>query len=426
MNDPSPANSSRAAWRLGLLFGAMYFVQGICEPTEGLIMQPVRSLMKNWGHTVEEMGRFAFFLGLPWSIKPLYGLLTDFVPIRGSRRRSYLLITCLATTVPLLGLYLFPPGRGDANWMLAALLLPTIAVAFSDVVIDALMVETGQPLGLTGRLQSIQWAAIYGATILTGYVGGQLSEHGYQTAGFLICGGVALLSLAIVLFFVREPQGTQAHGTPQEAVLLMHATVKSPALWVAGAFLFLWNFNPFTSAVLYMYMTETLRMSETAYGWTLSLQAMASVVASVAYGFYCRRIPFRLLVHLSIIAGILNTLAYWALADERSARLVSLGVGFFYMTGTLVQLDLAARICLPATAGTTFALLMSLTNLAYGSGVWVGSRFYEDWSKRWGEHVAFDVLVAVGAGFTACCWLIVPFLPREPHAPSSEGARSGN
>ena len=413
MDEPRPPNSNPDALRLALLFGAMYFVQGICEPTEGLIMQPVRSLMKSWGHTVEEMGRFAFLLGLPWSIKPLYGLLTDFVPIRGSRRRSYLILTCIATSVPLLYLYAFPPQKGDSWLLLAVLMLPTVNVAFSDVVIDALMVETGQPRGLTGRLQSVQWAAIYGAPILTGYVGGLLSEYGYQTVGFLICGGVALLSLAVVLFFVREPEATQADGGLRKAVGLMWTTMQSSGLWVAGAFLFLWNFNPFSSAVLYMHMTEVLGMSEEFYGWTLSLQAMAAVVASVAYGLYCRRIPFRVLVHLSIVAGILNTLAYWALAGERSAQLVSLGVGFFYMTGTLVQLDLAARICLPATAGTTFALLMSLTNFSYGLGAWLGSSFYKDWSERWGTDMAFDVLVAVGAAFTAACWLVVPFLPRQ-------------
>ena len=34
-----------------LLFGMLYFVQGIVEPTEGLIAQPVRSLLKSWDHT---------------------------------------------------------------------------------------------------------------------------------------------------------------------------------------------------------------------------------------------------------------------------------------------------------------------------------------------------------------------------------------
>ena len=62
------------------------------------------------------------------------------------------------------------------------LFVPTIGVAFSDVVIDALMVEEGQPRGLTGRLQSVQWAAIYAATILTGVLGGYLSQYRAATS----------------------------------------------------------------------------------------------------------------------------------------------------------------------------------------------------------------------------------------------------
>jgi MFS family permease len=47
---------------LGLLFGAMYFLQGIGEPTEGLIAQPVRSLLKSWGHDAAEIAGTVFAL----------------------------------------------------------------------------------------------------------------------------------------------------------------------------------------------------------------------------------------------------------------------------------------------------------------------------------------------------------------------------
>ena len=40
--------------------------------------------------------------------------------------------------------------------------------------------------------------------------------------------------------------------------------------------------------------------------------------------------------------GVLSTLAYWGLRDEQSAIVISVLVGFTYMTATLIQLDLAA------------------------------------------------------------------------------------
>src|SRR5947209_13688186 len=90
-----PGGSDRGAageaWRLGLLFGALYFLQGIGEPTDGLMAQPVRSLLKAWGLGAREITAFSALLALPWMFKPLYGLLSDFVPLFGTRRKGYLI-----------------------------------------------------------------------------------------------------------------------------------------------------------------------------------------------------------------------------------------------------------------------------------------------------------------------------------------------
>jgi BT1 family len=94
---PPPADASgehgTSMIGLGTLFGLLYFVQGIVEPTDGLLSQPIKSLLRNWGYSAASTAWFISLLSLAWAIKPLYGLLTDFVPLAGSRRRSYLLLT---------------------------------------------------------------------------------------------------------------------------------------------------------------------------------------------------------------------------------------------------------------------------------------------------------------------------------------------
>jgi len=50
---------------LAALFATFYFLQGICEPTEGMLSQPLMSLYKRWGFDTEQIGRFSFILGLP-------------------------------------------------------------------------------------------------------------------------------------------------------------------------------------------------------------------------------------------------------------------------------------------------------------------------------------------------------------------------
>src|SRR6185295_5047335 len=418
---------------LGTLFGLLYFVQGIVEPSEGLLSQPIKSLLRTWGYSAASTAWFIAVLSIAWTIKPLYGLLTDFVPLAGSRRRSYLLLTTAVASISLTVVYLLPLTSERAVLLLLLLLPTAVAIAFSDVVIDAMMGAAGQPTGMTGRLQSIQWSSMYAATITTGVAGGALSQWGMQQTGFLIAGISCGISLLAVLFLVRERRqaagqraaassvkcrvrGGEAIG-PSQAIGEMWQTVREPSILAIGAFLFLWCFNPFSSTVLYYYSTEALHFSEQFVGSLTSWHAVGLLTGSVLYGFICRMVPIPWLIHGSIVAGVLATIAYWGYRDATSGVLISIAVGVVYAIGSLIQLDLAARVCRPETAATTFALLMSLTNLGTALSQGIGGSIYEAMAERWGYASAFQMLVAVGAVFTAGCWLLVPLLNHLIYSP---------
>jgi MFS family permease len=415
------AGSARGseAWRLGCLFGALYFLQGIGEPTEGLIAQPARSLLMQWGRSDREITGFMALLGLPWTFKPLYGLLTDFVPIFGTRRKGYLLLAAGAMALGLLILVAFPINSRSGSALLAWLLVPAVAVALADVATDALMVERGQPLGLTGPLQAVQWGCLYSAGIVTGLLGGALCEDQREYVAFLVCGLGGALTFILVLFGVSDPARARPAWRSRE---LRRALAGARSVLPIGGFLFLWNFNPFSNSVLHLHMIRGLGLSERFYGRTVALTAIVSIAASAAYAMYCRSVRMPLLVHLSIVLGVVSTLGYGAAVGERSALVVTVGVAFTYMTATLIQLDMAARICPPATAGTVFALLMALENLSASASTWLGGLMYDMGKERWGSRASFQVLVLVGSVLTACCWLIVPLLPATSDPGDGESA----
>ena len=404
---------------LGSLFGLLYFVQGIVEPTDGLLSQPIKSLLRNWGYSAASTAWFIAILSIAWTIKPLYGLLTDFVPLAGSRRRSYLLLTTAVASISLTVVYLLPLTTDRAVLLLLLLLPASVAIAFSDVVIDAMMITAGQPRGMTGRLQSIQWTSMYAATIVTGIAGGALSQWGMQQAGFLVAGLCCGVSLLAVWFLVRERGGAPPSArsnvagkkfAPSHAIAEMGQTLREPGIAAIGAFLFLWSFNPFSSTVLYYYSIEALHFSEQFVGTLTSWHAVGLLTGSVLYGAICRMIPMPWLIHGSIVTGILATIAYWGYRDATSGVLISIAAGVVYAIGSLIQLDLAARVCRPGTAGTTFALLMALTNLSAALSQGFGGSIYEAMAQRWGYASAFQILVALGAFSTALCWLLLPFL----------------
>jgi MFS family permease len=407
-----PADS-RDVIRLSIFFATLYFIQGVGDPTSGLIAQPVRSLLRGWEQSPAAIAGFMALLALPWSLKPLFGLLSDFVPFFGSRRRNYLLMSCASAAVGLLVLYAIPLPR-DATWLLFVLLvLPTVAIAFGDVLVDAIMVETGQPRGLTGRFQSVQWTAAYGALLLVGVLGGYLSETQRQELAFLLCACIWGVSLLLTYRFVHEAE----QPPPRENFAITAGTFRSswrePGLITACMILFVWSFNPMWVTVLYLHITDTLGFSEQQYGNTYSVFAGGCMVGSFLYGFYCRRVRLGYLVHGSIVTGMFANIVYFNLTTIEVAYAVSFVAGFAYMTGTLIQLDIAARLVPIRAAATLFATIMALTNIAASLSEALGGWLFDIWSASHGRVAAYQYIVILSTLLAAVCWLFVGRLKRE-------------
>jgi hypothetical protein len=64
-----------------IFFAALYFIQSVGDPTSGLVSQPIRSLLRSWGESPASLAALMALLAIPWSIKPAFGLLSDFVPL---------------------------------------------------------------------------------------------------------------------------------------------------------------------------------------------------------------------------------------------------------------------------------------------------------------------------------------------------------
>jgi MFS family permease len=391
----------------------MYFIQGIGDPTSGLITQPIRSLLKSWGESPSSMGSFMALLSIPWMVKPAFGLLSDFVPIARSHRRNYLLLSSAAAAIGSFVLFASPLPVG-ARWLLLFwLLLPTIGIAFGDVLVDALMVEVGQPRGLTGRLQSIQWTAASAALVVAGVAGGYVSSLGRDDLAFLACGVIWIVSFLLAYRFALEtprPLGTETFAATARGLV---DAISVPGMRVVIGILFLWSFNPSWVTVQYLHVTDTLGLGEQVYGNSNSVFWGGCIVASLAYGFYCRRVPMGTLVHLAIATGVLGYAVYVELANARVLYAVSFVSGFANMTGTLIQLDVAARLVPIRVAATCFAVLMSITNIASSISEWLGADAYEWLGDRIGAVGAYRAIVASSALFAASCWLLVPRLKRE-------------
>src|SRR5438445_543128 len=135
---------------------------------------------------------------------PLSGRLSDGAPLFGRRRQSYFVLTS-----GLAALAGFALGSLDAHTPLVITALFTamgLGLAFTDVLTDALMVENGKRLRLTGGFQAVQWASIYAASIAVGVAGRMLTEHHELRLAFVGAAVFPTLSFLMACVFIREPR----------------------------------------------------------------------------------------------------------------------------------------------------------------------------------------------------------------------------
>lgn len=92
--------NSSATGRICVFFAIAYLSQGISCAQFGVIAQPIQFfLMKGLDLSAAQVSSYMALMMLPWVIKPFYGLISDFVPFLGYRRKSYLVLSNVITSV---------------------------------------------------------------------------------------------------------------------------------------------------------------------------------------------------------------------------------------------------------------------------------------------------------------------------------------
>jgi len=186
-----------------------------------------------------------------------------------------------------------------------------------------------------------------------------------------------------------------------------------PGLLTICAVSFLWDFNPLSYSVNYVHMTRTLGLSEQVFGNAFSLFSAGAMAATAGYALYCRRVRLHVLLHAAIAAGVAGNVLYWWVTDAASYYLVSTLVGFAYMTGSLILLDVAPRPVPIPVAATVFAVIMALATLGASLGEGLGGMLYDLALAQYGATAAYRLVLVWGAVAIASCWLWVPRLRRQ-------------
>jgi MFS family permease len=390
-----------------LFFAIVYTVEGIGQAKAGIVWQPLTHYLKETqGWDAVRIATSLAVLDVPWVVKPIYGMISDFLPLFGYRRRSYLLLANAGAVAAFLwtAQALTPPS------IVFALLLTSIAMATSSTVCGALLVENGQKRNASAAFINQQWLWFNVALMVGSVMGGELIEYlspaGALHAAAAIAAAAPLAVIASAVLLVDEERSALNVAEFRRALRGFFDTFRSRTLWLIAAFLFCYYFSPGFGTPLYYHLTDRLGFSQAFIGGLSSASAAGWIAGGLLYRFVLARLGPVTLLRLSIMGGVGSTLLYLGLTDPVTAVAIYFLTGVAGMVASIATLTLAAEHCPEGAEGFTFAALMSVINLATPLSDTLGAVLY--------EHVfasRLAPLILVSAAFTAAVLLFLPFLP---------------
>ncbi|KAJ4981652.1 hypothetical protein NE237_032489 [Protea cynaroides] len=163
----------RAAFGISFLWiiCLVYFIQGFKSFVWTAVSYQLKDRLNLSPSASQLVYSVAFF---PWSIKPLYGILSDCIPIRGRKRIPYLIISTILSLFPWLILGLKDSMRSSSGPFMILLTMQNLGSAMADVVVDAMIAEAVRCewASFAGDLQSVSWFAMAFGGLCGSLIGG--------------------------------------------------------------------------------------------------------------------------------------------------------------------------------------------------------------------------------------------------------------
>ncbi|MGA2224831.1 MAG: hypothetical protein ABSH41_10355, partial [Syntrophobacteraceae bacterium] len=162
-------------YRYTFVIGAAAFVTTIAQ-TEVIGQLPIRYLLKEHLHVAPEgMSLFLFFAGIAWYLKPLAGIISDSIPLFGTRRRHYLILSSGSAGICWILLGIIPESYHSILFIVMAL---NLMMVFASTAMGGMLVEQAQRFGATGRLSALREGLDSLATTIGLPLSGYLAVYG--------------------------------------------------------------------------------------------------------------------------------------------------------------------------------------------------------------------------------------------------------
>lgn len=391
--EPAAKGADRSAVLAAVLLIGFGVLGTTLAQTQLLGRIPIQNLLKNLLHVDRATNAaFFFWIGLPWYLKPLFGIVCDAFPLFGTRRKHYLLIGAGLATLAWVALAI-TPLRYEPLLMVS--LVINFAMVIASTAMGGYMVEVAQSSASFGRLSSVRNFVQQFSFVVMGPLGGYLATVAFGWTP-ISCGLIVFLIVPVTLAFMRE----QAHRTDSTAVLRTLKTqvrqiFQARSMWAAAGLAALFYFAPGITTATFYRQQNLLHLGTQGQGFLVLLQGVFGIGAAVLYGtFLCRKFTLRTLVLVCLLFGTAANLVYLCYNSVPLARGIESFWGFGYTLAELAMMHLMVRATPAGSEALGFALLVSVRNICLFGGDWFGSYLLDQY------HLQFGTLVLLNAATT--------------------------
>ncbi|GMF23543.1 unnamed protein product [Phytophthora lilii] len=359
-----------------LLVGTVYAVQGFTSFSalavnyffkDNLQLQPAESQS------------LLTVMMVPWGVKPLYGIISDSLPLFGYHRKSYMIMcsalgTMATLTLAVPNLITTPLGA------VLVLMLNSLSTAVIDVVIDARVVEMSRldPKYGANDLQSVSWVSMSIGGVLGSFLSGP-ATHNLGVRGVFFFAALGPLTILLFSMFMHEAKSSvdRRHfkSSAKRQLRQLKGAICTPVIWMCALWVFLSGaISPGYSQVFFYFSTDVLQFTPEFLGTVSAFGFIFLMVGTMLYNAFFKDMSFRRIFFIAQLS-----LAVVSLLDIVLVTRANLDVGIpdkAFVLGDAVIADvisrlktmpvmvLCAKLCPKGIEGTLFALLMSISNFS--------------------------------------------------------------
>jgi MFS family permease len=374
------------------------------------------------GLTVPQVGMLGSIYVIPWSIKPLYGFLSDRQPIFGLRRRPYLILAGILGSVGYFAMALWVHSFTGA---LVAVFISAMGFALADVIVDGIVAEMSRTQTVAGKLQSICRAALLTGALIFAPLSGKLVGMIGARNVFYITGTLPLFTVAFALLMYEHTTDVATFSI-RETWRKFRSALTPAILWSA-LFLFIWRATPSSGGAFSFYLIDELHFTAEFFGWLSFISHGMGIVGVLVFRKFLLNVSLRTLFFWVMVLSVVLSLpsiglvygwySYLGMSPQMFAIADTLVSAPLTEIGFLPIMVLIARVCPTGIEATMFAVLASLANIGLAvsdlGGAWLTSIFdVRQSAHALGAHYAhLDKVLWIAILSSFLPWPLLRFLP---------------